>query len=254
MKNGFTLVELSIVLVIIGLLIGGILVAQSLIDSAKINAQVRQIQQYDIAVSNFKERYRGLPGDSTKFYAGGNDDGFIFGAGGDWNFREEILRYWKNLSQGSGIKTEKGVEYDINGGVMSYEISIPQAKINNDSGIMVSTVAPILDAKPKTVHVGKNVYTITKWQGGGSNLHIDSDLTTSIPPTDALAVDKKMDDGIANSGDVQAAIGGTTRQGGIAPGDTPKTTCAIGAEYQAATSTADCGLSIILMSQTGESY
>ena len=48
-KSGFTLVELSIVLVIIGLLIGGILVGQSLIESAKMNSFVRQVQQIDIA-------------------------------------------------------------------------------------------------------------------------------------------------------------------------------------------------------------
>ena len=53
-KNGFTLVELSIVLVIIGLLIGGILVAQSMIGTAKITAFTRQVQQADIAVRILK--------------------------------------------------------------------------------------------------------------------------------------------------------------------------------------------------------
>ena len=63
MKKGFTLVELSIVLVIIGLLIGGILVGQSLINSAKINAQVRQLQQFDIATNTFKTKFKQIPGD-----------------------------------------------------------------------------------------------------------------------------------------------------------------------------------------------
>jgi prepilin-type N-terminal cleavage/methylation domain-containing protein len=64
---GFTLIELSIVLVIVGLLIGGILVAKSMIASAKLNAFVRQIQQYDIAMDNFKIKYNGIPGDSSLF-------------------------------------------------------------------------------------------------------------------------------------------------------------------------------------------
>jgi prepilin-type N-terminal cleavage/methylation domain-containing protein len=75
MKQGFTLVELSIVLVIIGLLIGGILVAQSMIDTSKIEAQVRQIGQFDSAVANFVTKYNSLPGDSPQF--GGNGTGVI---------------------------------------------------------------------------------------------------------------------------------------------------------------------------------
>lgn len=63
MKNGFTLVELSIVLVIIGLLIGGILVGQSLIESAQNHRMVKQIQQTKIAYDQFKERFKYPPGD-----------------------------------------------------------------------------------------------------------------------------------------------------------------------------------------------
>ena len=48
-KNGFTLVELSIVLVAVGLIIGGILIGISLIGSAKINGYVQKLQQYEIA-------------------------------------------------------------------------------------------------------------------------------------------------------------------------------------------------------------
>ena len=78
MKKGFTLVELSIVLVIIGLLIGGVLVAQSLIDSAKIQSTIKILGQSDIAISNFKDRYRQLPGDTNLTlgaggYTGDND-------------------------------------------------------------------------------------------------------------------------------------------------------------------------------------
>jgi hypothetical protein len=62
---------LSIALVIIGLLIGGLLVGQSLVDSSKINSQIQQFQQLDIATRNFKSKFKGLPGDNRLIYTNG---------------------------------------------------------------------------------------------------------------------------------------------------------------------------------------
>jgi len=63
-SNGFTLVELSIVLIIIGLLVGGILVGQSLIQSAKINRLVSDLRQCEIAVTQFYGKFKRYPGDA----------------------------------------------------------------------------------------------------------------------------------------------------------------------------------------------
>jgi prepilin-type N-terminal cleavage/methylation domain-containing protein len=60
---GFTLIELSIVLVIIGLIVGGILVGQDLVEGARIRAQITQIEKYQTAFATFKGKYGGLPGD-----------------------------------------------------------------------------------------------------------------------------------------------------------------------------------------------
>jgi prepilin-type N-terminal cleavage/methylation domain-containing protein len=62
-SSGFTLIELSIVLVIIGLIIGGILTGQSLIDAAAQRAQVTQVERYNTAVNTFRAKYGNLPGD-----------------------------------------------------------------------------------------------------------------------------------------------------------------------------------------------
>jgi prepilin-type N-terminal cleavage/methylation domain-containing protein len=62
-RHGFTLIELSIVLVIIGLLAGGILVGRDLIHAAVIHAQVSQIEKYTMAANTFKLKYGGWPGD-----------------------------------------------------------------------------------------------------------------------------------------------------------------------------------------------
>ena len=68
MKRGFTLVELSIVLVIVGLLIGGVLVAQSMISTAQIHSTIKEVGQYQIAVRLYQEKFNALPGDDPKAY------------------------------------------------------------------------------------------------------------------------------------------------------------------------------------------
>src|SRR6201999_1632157 len=62
-EQGFTLIELSIVLVIIGLIVGGVLVGQDLIRAAAVRAQISQIEKYQTAVNTFRGKYGGLPGD-----------------------------------------------------------------------------------------------------------------------------------------------------------------------------------------------
>ena len=62
-QAGFTLVELAIVMIIIGLLIAGVLKGQELIGNARVTATVAQIKGIDAATSTFKDTYADLPGD-----------------------------------------------------------------------------------------------------------------------------------------------------------------------------------------------
>ena len=64
-EKGFTLVELAIVLVIIGLLVGGVLAGQDLIKSAKLQKGVKQITELNTATNTFQTKYGQLPGDYT---------------------------------------------------------------------------------------------------------------------------------------------------------------------------------------------
>ncbi len=67
-KSGFTLVELAIVIVIIGLIVGGVVGAQSLIATAKINSVIKELNSYSTAVKAFQLEYNSLPGDFKDGY------------------------------------------------------------------------------------------------------------------------------------------------------------------------------------------
>ena len=62
-EAGFTLIELSIVLVIIGLIVGGVLVGQDLIRAAEIRATITQVEKFNTAVNTFRDKYGAIPGD-----------------------------------------------------------------------------------------------------------------------------------------------------------------------------------------------
>lgn len=64
-EGGFTLVELAIVLVIIGLLIGGVLKGSEMIQQAKITATIAQVKGYQAALATFRDIYSATPGDFT---------------------------------------------------------------------------------------------------------------------------------------------------------------------------------------------
>jgi|CXWL01.1.fsa_nt_gi prepilin-type N-terminal cleavage/methylation domain-containing protein len=68
-NTGFTLIELSIVIVIIGLIVGGVLVGRDLISAAEIRSQISQIQRFNVAANTFKAKYNYLPGDIPDPYA-----------------------------------------------------------------------------------------------------------------------------------------------------------------------------------------
>lgn len=62
-SNGFTLVELSIVIIIIGFLIAGVSAGSALIQNSKLSSTVTTVQQLQQSISTFKARYDYLPGD-----------------------------------------------------------------------------------------------------------------------------------------------------------------------------------------------
>lgn len=118
-KAGFTLIELSIVLVIIGLILGGVVGGKALIEAANIRKQVATFEQYIAATNSFRIKYNCLPGDcryasdvglgTISGNANGNGDGSICSGPGvdacepaygmspqSWH---ENINYWYHMYQ-----------------------------------------------------------------------------------------------------------------------------------------------------------
>ena len=102
-QTGFTLIELAIVLVIIGLLLGGVLRGQELINSAKVKNMANDFRSIPVYIYGYQDKYKALPGDDAAAsghvgsVAVGDGDGKIEGA---WNSSAkavESAKFWEHV-------------------------------------------------------------------------------------------------------------------------------------------------------------
>jgi prepilin-type N-terminal cleavage/methylation domain-containing protein len=222
-KNGFTLVELAIVLVVVGLITAGVVGGSSLIESSKRQAVISDIQALKTAVNAFKLEYDGLPGD----------------------FDEADL-YWDNCAEFGGGNTR----CNGNGDNKIVHVS-PALRYESYKAIRHLALADLIDGNytgfvhqtgygvaPVGAMAGKNTMPSSYGRGGyliGYNSHrttlplpgritflnaallfpsrhyigfggdeasLGAHMSSVVDPRTAEAIDKKVDDGIAWRGSV----------------------------------------------------
>lgn len=142
-EGGVTLVEIAIVMVIIGLLVGSVLKGQEVIVNAKIKSLEKNYNEVMTAVYNYNDRYRVLPGDdpraSTKFgpiIQDGNGNGKIEGYFDSEEESDESHLVWSHLRAANLIIGEKSsveLPYHALGGV----IGLSSQRLDRD--ITIST-------------------------------------------------------------------------------------------------------------------
>ena len=151
-NTAFTLVELSIVLVILGLLVGGVLAGQSLIRAAELRSVTTEASRYITAVLSFKDKCFALPGDmanaqtfwssaaacpgtasqgsTDKTTCNGNGDGLLVPAGA--GFGNENYRFWQHLANAGLIEgSYSGVTGDDSYVYTSISANVPKSKAGN---------------------------------------------------------------------------------------------------------------------------
>ena len=196
-QAGFTLIELAIVLVIIGLLLGGVLKGQELINSAKVKNMARDFQNIQVYMYGYQDRFKVLPGDDHNAAAhvggtnpaNGTQNGVIQGA---WNTLvdgDETCAVWEHIRRANLAPGSTAISCAANN---TYQ---PR---NADGGIIgiqsVSTGVPELTGLT-------GAYVV---------------CSAGILGRYASQLDTTLDDGVGNTGVVRVAVAGAAASTGVA--------------------------------------
>ena len=216
-QTGFTLVEIAIVLVIIGLLLGGVLKGQEMIENAKVKNGVNDMNGVTAAYQSYIDRFHRLPGDDgplatltarggswATVTAFGNNNGVIVNPVGNVFAPAAVgegTAFWQAL---------KAAGFIAGNPADTAALAVPRNAFNGLTGVGIG-VTPI---------------------GAGAVARLSVCLS-QVPGKAARAIDTQLDDGIANGGTILATVGvvgantapGVAVAGGVYNDDNIYTVC-----------------------------
>ena len=177
-QSGFTLVEIAIVLVIIGLLLGGVLKGQEMITQAKIKNVANDLNGLTAAVYSYQDRYKRMPGDDpgatrwTLIPASGAGDGdnIVEGGYSSTTNTEESRLFWAELRL---------------------------------AGFVAGATDTLGNAAAQPINAAGGIVGA---QSGGLGLAGLVICSGSLPAKIAQAIDSQFDDGNATTGNVRAIL------------------------------------------------
>ncbi len=214
--KGFSLVELSIVLVILGLLTGGILAGQSLIRAAELRAVSTEISRYQSALYSFRDKYMALPGDmrnATRFWGdqatgtgacadpaipdgtpgtcNGDGNGLI---GASMAGSDENWRVWQHLAMAGLVEGSYSGVGNATSPYQTLGVNVPASKLSNSGWSLYSRAPGIYINSPWFPLEYGTFLTLGRTH---NQTHMG---TAPLVAEEMWAIDMKMDDGKPGQG------------------------------------------------------
>lgn len=211
-KSAFSLIELSIVLIIIGLLVAGVTGGASLIKSSELRSVITEARSWAIAVNGFYNQFNALPGDFGTALGSssvGDGDGTIEFATGPGTITNgtyyEGRNAWVQLKAAgildSNVLSQATSITASNTTISSFGANLPASKIRSSGWDFEYNSTTSQNTVVLTGAIGAS----TACSAGSTTASTTLTSTTScatgaITPTDALSLDSKFDDGSAING------------------------------------------------------
>jgi len=192
-QAGFTLVEIAIVLVIIGLLLGGILKGQEMINQAKIKNLINDFNGLAAAMYSYQDRYRALPGDELSANTVARWGAAAFGGDGNGTFNRTVpaavTGTYNDAAAVPAAGTSESLLFWLHLRLAGF---VPGA---TDTTAAASTQQP-----------NNSVNGIVGVQTAGLDFSSNIICTSNLPDKIAIAIDTQLDDGAAKTGQVRAQL------------------------------------------------